>query len=48
MFTIKMMTSRVEGYKVAGYADTVEQAREKVNGLKVYYNPIDVYYTVSK
>ena len=44
MLVVKMMTDRARGYVEAGYVDTAE-AKEKVNALKVYYNPIDVYYT---
>ena len=44
MFKIKMMTKRENGYVVAGYADTLEEAREIVKALKVYYEPIDIYY----
>ena len=42
-----MMTNKVEGFKVAGYADTPEQANKKINDLKAYYNPIDIYYSVN-
>ena len=47
MFVIKMMTSKVEGFKVAGYVDTPEQANKKIDDLKRYYNPIDIYYAVN-
>ena len=43
-FLIKMMTDRTEGYKEVGYADTVEEAKEYVDALKVYHNPIDIFY----
>ena len=44
MFKIKMMTDRNNGYIIAGYAETAEEAREKVKALNVYYSPIDIYY----
>ena len=44
MFKIMMMTNRVEGYKIVGYTNAVEEAKEKVNALRIYHSPIDVYY----
>lgn len=44
MFLIKMMTDRVEGYKNIAYVNTVDEANERINALKVYYKPIDIYY----
>ena len=44
MFKIKMMTDRSRGYIIACYAETEEEAREKVKALRVYYSPIDIYY----
>lgn len=45
MLKIMMMTSKIEGYKVAGYANTVEEILNKIDWLKEYYSPIDVHYT---
>ena len=44
MFLVKMMINRIEGYKNCCYCNTLEEAKEYVNALKIYYNPIDVYY----
>lgn len=44
MFKVMMMMNRAEGYKVAVYANTLEEAKEKVSALKLYYNPLDIYY----
>ena len=46
-FLIKMMTDRVEGYKDVAYAETIEEAKEYVDALKIYHNPIDVFYKYS-
>lgn len=44
-FVVKMMTDRKEGYKIRGYFETAEEAKELVRALIVYYEPIDIYYT---
>jgi hypothetical protein len=43
-FVIKMMTDRTEGYKTAYCCETIEETYELLKALKVYYNPIDIYY----
>lgn len=48
MLVVKMMTDRKEGYKKAVYVNTPEEANEYIKALKVYYNPIDIYYTINK
>lgn len=44
MFKVIMMMNKVEGYKTVGYANTLEEAQEKIKALKIYHSPIDVYY----
>ena len=45
MYKVKMMTSRENGYVDMGQFPTAEPAAELAKCLRVYYKPIDVYYT---
>ena len=47
MLLVKMMTNRIEGYKKCCYVNTPEEANECIKALKIYYNPIDIYYTIN-
>lgn len=46
MLRIKMMTNKAEGFKVAGYCETVAEANERIEWLNWYYNPIEIYFEV--
>ena len=45
---IKMMTKREEGYIACAYANTPEEAKEKIKALSLYYNPIDIYFMIKE
>lgn len=45
MFIVKMMRNRTEGYKIMGRYLNAAAAAEAVRAFKVYYSPLDVYYT---
>lgn len=46
MLVIKMMTNKNEGYKVAGYANTVEDAKILIERKRNEYNAIDIYFEI--
>lgn len=43
-FEIRMLTNRKDGHKTVAYCETLEEVYERINALKVYYNPIDIYF----
>lgn len=45
---IKMMTNRTEGYVACSYAKTPEEAKAKIKALKLYYQPIDIYFMIKE
>ena len=42
---IKMMTKREEGYIACAYANTPEEATEKIKALRLYYN---IYFMIKE
>lgn len=44
---IKMMTKREKGY-IACASNTPEEATEKIKALRLYYNPIDIYFMIKE
>ena len=47
MLVIKMMTNKNEGYKIAGYANTIEDAKKVIKTKCNLYNPIDIYFEIN-